>query len=39
MNYPIESAISSSNKEMVKRLRYTKEILGHMLNKSAKKEK
>ena len=34
MDYPIESAISSSNKEMVKRLKYTKEILGHMLSKT-----
>jgi len=34
INYPIESAISSNNKEMVKRLKYTKEILGHMLSKS-----
>ena len=39
LNYPIESAITSSNKEMVKRLKYAKEILGHMLSKSTKKEK
>jgi hypothetical protein len=39
LNYPIESAISSSNKEMVKRLKYAKEILSHMLSKKTKKEK
>ena len=38
-NYPIESAASSNNKEMVKRLKYTKEILGHMLSKTQKKSK
>lgn len=31
-NYPLASALESSNTEMAKRLKYTKEILTHMLN-------
>ena len=31
-NYPLATALESSNTEMAKRLRYTKEILTHMLN-------
>jgi polo-like kinase 1 len=30
--YPLNSAMESSNLEMVKRLKYTKDILTHMLN-------
>lgn len=30
--YPIASALESDNAEMAKRLKYTKEILTHMLN-------
>jgi polo-like kinase 1 len=30
--YPLNSAMDSSNLEMVKRLKYTKDILTHMLN-------
>ena len=30
--YPLNSAMESSNIEMVKRLKYTKDILTHMLN-------
>ena len=30
--YPLSSAMESSNLEMVKRLKYTKDILTHMLN-------
>ena len=31
-NYPLQTALESSNLEMTKRLKYTKEILTHMLN-------
>lgn len=31
-NYPLASALESTNIEMTKRLKYTKEILAHMLN-------
>jgi len=31
-NYPLATALDSSNTEMAKRLKYTKEILTHMLN-------
>jgi polo-like kinase 1 len=31
-NYPLATALESSNTEMSKRLKYTKEILTHMLN-------
>lgn len=31
-NYPLANALESSNTEMAKRLKYTKEILTHMLN-------
>ena len=31
-NYPLATALESSNVEMTKRLKYTKEILAHMLN-------
>ena len=30
--YPLQSALESTNQDMVKRLKYTKEILTHMLN-------
>ena len=30
--YPLSSAMESTNLEMVKRLKYTKDILTHMLN-------
>ena len=30
--YPISNALDSDNSEMAKRLKYTKEILTHMLN-------
>lgn len=30
--YPLNSAMESANLEMVKRLKYTKDILTHMLN-------
>jgi len=30
-NYPLATALESSNTEMAKRLKYTKEILTHML--------
>ena len=33
--YPLNSAMESSNVEMVKRLKYTKDILTHMLNANA----
>ena len=33
-NYPLASALVSTNLEMVKRLKYTKEILTHMLNQN-----
>jgi len=32
MTYPLTSALESTNMEMVKRLRYTKDLLTHMLN-------
>lgn len=31
-NYPLATALESTNTEMTKRLKYTKEILAHMLN-------
>lgn len=31
-NFPLQTALESSNQEMTKRLKYTKEILTHMLN-------
>jgi len=31
-HYPLATALESSNNEMAKRLKYTKEILTHMLN-------
>jgi polo-like kinase 1 len=31
-HYPLASALESNNTEMSKRLKYTKEILTHMLN-------
>lgn len=31
-NYPLATALDSHNTEMAKRLKYTKEILTHMLN-------
>ena len=31
-NYPLATALESSNTEMTKRLKYTKEILAHMVN-------
>lgn len=34
-NYPLATALESSNTEMAKRLKYTKEILTHMLNNNA----
>jgi hypothetical protein len=33
--YPLSSAMESANLEMVKRLKYTKDILTHMLNQNA----
>ena len=33
--YPLSSAMESANLEMVKRLKYTKDILTHMLNANA----
>jgi len=33
--YPLNTAMESSNLEMVKRLKYTKDILTHMLNQNA----
>jgi len=33
--YPLNSAMESANLEMVKRLKYTKDILTHMLNSNA----
>lgn len=32
--YPLNSAMESANLEMVKRLKYTKDILTHMLNQN-----
>ena len=37
--YPLNSAMESSNLEMVKRLKYTKDILTHMLNANASNAK
>lgn len=34
-SYPLSSAMESANLEMVKRLKYTKDILTHMLNANA----
>ncbi len=34
-SYPLNSAMDSNDKEMVKRLKYTKDILTHMLNQNA----
>jgi len=31
-NYPLATAFESENTEMIKRLKYTKEILAHMMN-------
>ena len=31
-SYPLQTALESSNHEMAKRLKYTKEILTHLLN-------
>ena len=31
-HYPLATALESTNTEMTKRLKYTKEILAHMLN-------
>ena len=33
--YSLQTALESSNAEMTKRLRYTKDILTHMLNANA----
>jgi len=35
-NYPLATALESTNVEMSKRLKYTKEILTHMLNANQK---
>jgi len=35
--YPLSTAMESSNIEMVKRLKYTKDILTHMLNANSGK--
>ena len=35
--YPLSSAMESANLEMVKRLKYTKDILTHMLNSNTAK--
>ena len=35
--YPLSSAMENSNLEMVKRLKYTKDILTHMLNANSTK--
>ena len=37
--YPLNSAMESANLEMVKRLKYTKDILTHMLNANAAHQK
>jgi len=34
-SYPLTSALESTNAEMTKRLKYTKDILTHMLNQGA----
>lgn len=36
LNYPLSSALETDNLEMAKRLKYTKEILTHMLNNNNK---
>lgn len=36
-DYPIATALESKNAEMAKRLKYTKEILTHMLSSKAAK--
>ena len=36
LNYPLSTAMESDNKEMTKRLKYTKDILTHMLNSNSK---
>lgn len=36
-NYPLSTALDSTNTEMAKRLKYTKEILTHMLNNNKNK--
>lgn len=38
-NYALSSAMESANLEMVKRLKYTKDILTHMLNSNNAKGK
>jgi polo-like kinase 1 len=35
-NYPLSTALDSNNKEMSKRLKYTKDILTHMLNSNGR---
>lgn len=37
--YPLSTAMDSSNMEMAKRLKYTKDILTHMLNANQKDDK
>ena len=37
-HYPLATALESTNLEMAKRLKYTKEILTHMLNANSKKQ-
>ena len=36
LNYPLSTAMESDNKEMTKRLKYTKDILTHMFNSNSK---
>lgn len=36
LTYPLSTAMESSNMEMAKRLKYTKDILTHMLNNNDK---
>lgn len=36
--YPLATALESTNTEMAKRLKYTKEILTHMLNQNQKQQ-
>ena len=38
LTYPLATAMESSNMEMAKRLKYTKDILTHMLNANQNKE-
>ena len=38
-NYPLNTALESSDTQMSKRLKYTKEILTHMLNNNSKEKK